>query len=64
MTRPERKLLRDCSTALDHWLHQYAPEQCDMERLKETGRAMLDAGGTLAYIAKLRQRIRKAVGKP
>ena len=61
MTRPERKLLRDCSTALDHWLHQYAPEQCRATSVNETGRAMMDAGGTLAYIAKLQQRIRKAL---
>lgn len=61
MTRTERKLLRDCSAALDHWLHQYGPDQYDIERLKETGLAMFDAGGTLAYIARLQQRIRKAL---
>ena len=61
MTRPERKLLRDCSTALDHWLHQYAPEQCYQRHVVETQKAMFDAGGTLAYIARLQQRIRKAL---
>ena len=63
MTRPERELLRECSTALDHWLHQYAPEQCDLKPVLRSGRAMLDAGGTLAYIADLQQRIRKALHK-
>lgn len=61
MTRPERKLLRDCSTALDHWLHQYAPEMCKREFVKQTMGDMMDAGGTLAYIADLQQRIRKAL---
>lgn len=64
MTRPERELLRDCSTALDHWLHQYAPEQCDKGWVKETGRAMMNAGGTLAYIADLQQQIRNVLRKP
>ena len=61
MTRSERKLLRDCSIALDHWLHQYAPEQCDSSHVRTSIVIMMDSGGTLAYIARLQQRIRKTL---
>ena len=61
MTRSERKLLRDCSAALNHWLHSYAPEFCGCAEFRETQKAMMDAGGTLAYMADLQQRIRKAL---
>ena len=60
MTRPERKLLRDCSVALDHWLHQYAPEFCEKGDVEKTAKTLY-GGGTLAYIAKLQQRIRKTL---
>ena len=58
MTKEERKLLADLGNALDHWLHQYAPEMCDRKHVAATHRAMIEAGGTLAYIATLRQGIR------
>ena len=61
MTRLERELLRDCSTALDHWIHLWAPEQCDEKRVRASFTYMMNAGGTLAYIARLQQRIRKAL---
>ena len=61
MTRLERELLRDCSTALDHWLYQYAPEMCDEQKVAESWGATAEAGGTLAYIADLQQRIWKAL---
>lgn len=61
MTRPERKLLRECSVALDRCLHLYAPEQCNAKHIGKIFRVMMDAGGTLAYIADLQQRIRKTL---
>ena len=61
MTRPERELLRDCSAALEYWLNQYAPDMCDRKEVDKTCRAMMEVGGTIAYIADLQQRIRKAL---
>ena len=61
MTKTERKLLLDLGDALDHWLHQYAPEQCDPKHVAVTHRVMMEEGGTLAYVARLRQRIREKV---
>jgi hypothetical protein len=61
MKLSERALLRDCSAALDHWLHQYAPEYCDKVKVMSSSFQMSAAGGTLAYIARLQQRIRKAL---
>ena len=63
MTKEERKLLADLGNALDHWLHQYAPEMCDRKYVVETQRAMFDAGGTLGYMVDLQQRIRAALSK-
>ena len=58
MTPTEHKLLSDLGVALVHWLHQYAPEMCLDDDVRKTYRALMDAGGTLAYIAELRQRIK------
>ena len=63
MTKATQKLLADLGNALDHWLHQYAAEMCDRKDVVASQRAMFDAGGTLAYIAELRQRTRTALSK-
>lgn len=58
MTKTELQLLLDLGDALDHWLHQHAPEMCDRKQVTATWMFMMKNGGTLAYIADLRQRIR------
>ena len=58
----KHKLLADLSVALDAWLHQYASEMCDIKRVRELAAMVYEHGGTLAYIAKLQQRIRAARG--
>ena len=63
MTKTEAQLLRDLSEALDHWLYQYASEQCDRYKVRRSSILIWDAGGTLAYIATLRARIKDALKK-
>lgn len=62
MKSTERTLLADLSIALDAWLHQYASEMCDAKRVRKLAAMVCKQGGTLAYIAKLQQRIREARG--
>ena len=63
MKRDERRLLTDLGEALDHWLHQYAPDMSAPKNVIASYEALMEAGGPLAYIAKLRQRIRAALFK-
>jgi hypothetical protein len=58
-----KALLRECGIALDDWVHQYASEMCDEKHVQESVQRILDGGGTLAYVANLRQRIRELVDK-
>jgi len=53
-----RVLLKDLDDALTHWVRTYAPEQCAQGQVSETARVLFNEGGTLCYIAHLRQRIR------
>lgn len=57
----ERELLQDCATALDTWVCTYAPEFCDESAVEAARKRIWDEGGTLGYIADLRQRIREAL---
>ncbi len=54
-----RQLLRDLDVALTDWVRQYAPDMCSEKSCKESIKRVWDAGGTLAYIAALRERIRR-----
>jgi hypothetical protein len=55
-------LLRELSLALNDWLHQYASEQCKPEYVAASVKRIYDAGGTLAYIAKLQRKIKAELG--
>lgn len=55
-----RQLLIDLDTALADWMRTYAPELCDDKDAHESARRIWKHGGTLAYIAELRERIRRA----
>ena len=67
MTKTQRKLLADCSQALNDWMVTYASEMAGKKevasarkRIKAWGR-IKDGDGTLAYAADLRARIKKAL---
>lgn len=53
-------LLRDLGVALDAWMHQYASDMCDQKRVEHYLKVIYEGGGTLGYIADLRQRIKNA----
>lgn len=36
--------------ALDDWIHMYASEHCDEERVRQAGARIRQHGGTLAYV--------------
>jgi hypothetical protein len=55
------RLLVDLSVALDDWLHQYAPEHCHEDQVRERAKRIFDMGGTLYYLAGLQKRIRAAI---
>lgn len=56
-------LLHRLDLALDDWMRMYAPEFCDGEKVEETRNRIRAKGGTLAYIASLRQEIREKLGE-
>jgi len=59
MTKRTLALLRDLDKALTNWIRTYAPEQCASKSVMDTQFYLLyHAGGTLYYIAKLKQRIK------
>ena len=47
-------LLDEAITALNDWVHLYAPEFSDAEAVKETQLRVWGEGGTLSYITKLK----------
>jgi len=47
--------------ALDDWINTYASEMCDKARVEEAWKRIKDEGGTLAYIADVQERNRKAL---
>lgn len=47
--------LKSSMTAIDDWLHIYAPEFCDAERVEESSRRVYEQG-TLSYISGVQQR--------
>jgi hypothetical protein len=58
------QLLLDLDTALADWVKQYAPEHCGENHVRESAARVWDRGGTLAYIADLRGRIKEATSAP
>ena len=50
-----RKALRRSNAALDDWVRSYAPEFCKQEHLDETRERIQESGGTLAYIADVKE---------
>ena len=63
-TRPARKKARVLSglalrdlvlLVLDDWVHQYAPEFCNDDSVARTRSRIAAHGGTLAYIADMRE---------
>ena len=63
MTRAERKLLEDCSTALNDWIVTYASEMCYPANVTTARKRIANGGGTLAYAADLRMRIKRELEK-
>lgn len=57
--RRVRDLLQRLHTALGDWLHTYADEFCEEDKVAETHRRLFDEGGTLLYIAKRQEEIRE-----
>ena len=47
-------------TAIDDWLNVYASDMCDEGRVSEAHSRISNAGGTLAYIAKVQDENRRA----
>lgn len=54
-------LLNDLNVALDDWVATYAAEMCDSKKVAEARARIEKNGGMLAYIAKLSERIDKAL---
>ena len=57
-----RKALLRSNQALDDWVRTYAPEFCGDEHVEETRKRITEGGGTLAYIADIREGNKKALG--
>ncbi len=56
-----RKALLRSNAALDDWVRTYAPELCENEHLKETRKRIIEGGGTLAYVADIKEGNKKAL---
>ncbi len=50
-----RKALRRSNAALDDWVRSYAPDFVGQEHLDETRERIQEGGGTLAYIADVKE---------
>ena len=59
MTKTQRKLLQDCSTALKDWMVTYASDMASKEEVVAAWFRIKDGGDTLAYAADLRMRIKR-----
>jgi hypothetical protein len=55
--------LRRHMIVVDDWMHIYAPDMCDDDRVKEA-QARAHSRGTLAYIAEAQDDARTALGSP
>ena len=63
MAKPDKKdsALLLAQQALDDWLHVHAPEHCHQKDVAESQDRILEAGGTIAYIADVQSEIREAL---
>lgn len=52
-------LLDECLVALTDWLYTYASDMCDPQDVEKAYKRIGDGGGTLAYIASLREKVIK-----
>jgi hypothetical protein len=52
----EKELLEEMMIALDDWLNTYANVFCDKQRVVEANKRISENGGTIAYIAKIREK--------
>jgi hypothetical protein len=63
MTKKTVALLIDLHTALNDWLHLYAPEFCDEVDINASRTRIRRSGGTVSYIAKLSERLQKELNE-
>jgi len=61
MTAQQRAALVSADVALTDWVRQYAPEQCNPATVAESTMRLYWAGGTPAYIASVRRKIKLAL---
>ena len=57
-----RTALKQSMTALDDWLHLYAREQYDFHSGASSEQRIREAGGLLAYLARVQAANRAALG--
>jgi hypothetical protein len=58
-----REALERSRIALDDWLHVYAGDMCDPEKVAESVARISEAGATLAYIASVQKQNRAALAQ-
>jgi hypothetical protein len=61
--RGMREALERSKVALDDWLHVYAGDMCDPQKVAESVARISEAGATLAYIAKVQKQNRAALAQ-
>ena len=61
--RGMRAALERSKVALDDWLHVYAGDMCDPQKVAESVARISEAGATLAYIAKVQKQNRAALAQ-
>ena len=61
--RGMREALERSRIALDDWLHIYADDMCDPEKVAESVARISEAGATLAYIASVQKQNRAALAQ-
>jgi hypothetical protein len=55
--KQRNNLIVEMSTALDDWLNTYASEFCEESRVAEATDRIYKNNGTVAYIAKLQEKV-------
>jgi len=62
MHAKSRKSIEESITALDDWILTYASEWCDENKVKEARERIYKNGGTIGYIAIIRDRLENVLG--
>lgn len=52
-----REIIKSAVVALDDWILTYAPEWCDPEHVRTARERIYNNGGTLSYVATLREQL-------